>query len=323
MASVLAKYVKILMFPVNLCNSYPPPFFLGEYNYRLALYLVVDAALFDALLWSVRQKNKDIAFAISFFLLNLLPVSGIVPISIFMADRYLYLDYEAIGPDNRTLYTSDGARMTFRPLAADHSGWVKLDVLPGDKFWPEKVDSELATAAENLPSNLTIKGSIYHIEYKGDSPSGISLTIPIPKDAESHHTLDLYAWNGQVWEWQPSRRILVKNVIEAKLDFLPQAVAVMQTQALDLGLSSNYSHNLILAGDTELIGLEINLQGLALDSQGRITGQPDQIPLEIQNADLALIPIIRNWNEAGSSNPVDNLLLDPELRKQHIKAIVD
>ncbi|HUU29872.1 MAG TPA: tetratricopeptide repeat protein [archaeon] len=91
MSSVLAKYVKILLLPINLSNSYPPPFFSGEYNYRLILYLAVDAAIFTALFWSVRQKKKDIAFGVSFFLLNLLPVSGIVPISIFMADRYLYL----------------------------------------------------------------------------------------------------------------------------------------------------------------------------------------------------------------------------------------
>ncbi|MBN2288098.1 MAG: hypothetical protein JXQ83_02120, partial [Candidatus Glassbacteria bacterium] len=90
-ASVLSKYVKLLLLPVNLCNSYPPPYFTGEYNYRLAIYLLVDLGIFTALAYALLKGRKAIAFAILFFLLNLLPVSGIFPISIFMADRYLYL----------------------------------------------------------------------------------------------------------------------------------------------------------------------------------------------------------------------------------------
>ncbi len=91
LATVLAKYIKILLLPVNLCNSYPPPYFFGEYNYKLAFYLLVDLGLFVALIYSLVKGRKEIAFGILFFLLNLLPVSGIFPISIFMADRYLYL----------------------------------------------------------------------------------------------------------------------------------------------------------------------------------------------------------------------------------------
>jgi len=91
LATVLAKYIKLLILPVNLCNSYPPPYFFGEYNYRLALYLLVDLGLLLALIHSLVRGKKEYAFGIIFFLLNLLPVSGIFPISIFMADRYLYL----------------------------------------------------------------------------------------------------------------------------------------------------------------------------------------------------------------------------------------
>ena len=89
--SVLAKYVKNLLLPVNLSHSYPPPFFSGEYNWRLAVYLTVDLLLAVMLILAVVKRKNAIAFGILFFLLNLLPVCGILPISIFMADRYLYL----------------------------------------------------------------------------------------------------------------------------------------------------------------------------------------------------------------------------------------
>ncbi|OGF96753.1 MAG: hypothetical protein A2Z86_07835 [Candidatus Glassbacteria bacterium GWA2_58_10] len=91
LSSVLAKYVLNLLLPVNLCNSYPPPFFSGSYNWHLAVFLGIDLLLAAALAFALRRKQKGLAFAILFFLLNLIPVSGIFPIAIFMADRYLYL----------------------------------------------------------------------------------------------------------------------------------------------------------------------------------------------------------------------------------------
>ncbi|MCE5273125.1 tetratricopeptide repeat protein [bacterium] len=91
LASVLAKYVRIVFLPVNLCNSYPPPFFSGRYDWRLAAYLALDTALFWGLWLSVRRGERMVSFGLAFFLLTLLPVSGLLPISIFMADRYLYL----------------------------------------------------------------------------------------------------------------------------------------------------------------------------------------------------------------------------------------
>ncbi|HLA39822.1 MAG TPA: tetratricopeptide repeat protein, partial [Candidatus Glassbacteria bacterium] len=91
MTAVLAKYVIHLLLPVNLCHSYPPPYFSGHYDWRLALYLGLDLALPAAAFIAWRRGNRGLVFAILFFLLNLLPVSGLVPIRIFMADRYVYL----------------------------------------------------------------------------------------------------------------------------------------------------------------------------------------------------------------------------------------
>ncbi|MFH1070372.1 MAG: tetratricopeptide repeat protein [Candidatus Glassbacteria bacterium] len=91
MAAVLAKYVISLLVPVNLCHSYPPPYFSGDYDWRLLAYLGLDLALAAVLVVFWRRRQRGLAFAVLFFLLNLLPVSGIVPIRIFRADRYLYL----------------------------------------------------------------------------------------------------------------------------------------------------------------------------------------------------------------------------------------
>ena len=89
-ASVLAKYVVNLAFPVNLCSLYPPPFFSGDYNWRLSVYILIDLVLIALLVISVIRKKRLAAIGLLFFLINLIPVSGIIPISIFMADRYLF-----------------------------------------------------------------------------------------------------------------------------------------------------------------------------------------------------------------------------------------
>ncbi|MBW7996773.1 MAG: tetratricopeptide repeat protein [Candidatus Glassbacteria bacterium] len=91
MASVLGRYVLNLLVPVNLCHSYPPPFFFGEYDWRFGLDLLIDISLVGLIYLFHRRGRSEVAFGLAFFLLNLLPVSGLVPIAIFMADRYLYI----------------------------------------------------------------------------------------------------------------------------------------------------------------------------------------------------------------------------------------
>ncbi len=91
MASVLGRYLLNMGIPVNLCHSYPPPFFFGDYDWRLLFYLLLDTSLVAGIWLAVRRGARLVAFSLLFFLLNLLPVSGLVPIAVFMADRYLFI----------------------------------------------------------------------------------------------------------------------------------------------------------------------------------------------------------------------------------------
>jgi protein O-mannosyl-transferase len=91
MASVLGRYLLNMAVPVNLCHSYPPPFFFGDYDWRLLIYLLLDISLLAGIWLAARRGARLVAFALLFFLLNLLPVSGLVPIAVFMADRYLFI----------------------------------------------------------------------------------------------------------------------------------------------------------------------------------------------------------------------------------------
>ncbi|MBN1220383.1 MAG: cellulase family glycosylhydrolase [Anaerolineae bacterium] len=266
----------------------------------------------------LKQNKIKSSWIISTIVLGAAMVIVLFLPPISLADRLFYGDYESIDAGNYILYTDDGAELAFIPVMGQ-SARVKLDVLPGDEFQSAAVSDNLATAIEKLPANLATKGPVYRISYSGNLLPAVGLTLPNPA-TENNHTLDLYAFNGDGWEWQPSRRILAKNIIQAELDFLPEAVAIMQTHAVELGISTDYvgnDHNGILPNVDKTMAIEINLPVFRLASDGRITGDTEKIPLEIQDADWAVIPTIRNAAE------VDNLLVDPALRGQHLKALVD
>ncbi len=260
-------------------------------------------------------------FLLVFLIIPVVVVLYLPPIS--LADRFFYLDYQPIDLDNRTLYTDDGAQITFILTDARDSARVKLDTLPGNVFLQATTNSDLSTAANNLAPNLTMKSPLYHIEYRGAPPKAVILTLPIPTTEKPNYTLDLYAWNGETWEWQPSRQVSVKDVITAELNFLPGAVAVMQTHALEPIVSTDYILDTPLSPEIKNAVTEIT--GLVLDANGQITGELGNTPPQIENANLAVIPTIRNWDDGHPiyTNPVDTLLVEPEHRERHIKAIVD
>ena len=240
-----------------------------------------------------------------------------------LANRFLYSDYEIIGPGNQVLYANNGAQLTFMP-SPDRFIWVKLDVVPGDGFKPDILDKDLSAAAQNLPSFLATKGPVYRINCVGSVPGAVALTLPIPPTVQPDNTLDLYTWDGAAWDWQPARRVLAKNIIEADLDFMPKAVAIMQTYPLNLGVSTT-NDDAIVPDELENITVTVNLTGFRVEQDGRITGNLDQILPARRNDNVVVMPTLRNWDETGMDDAglAESLLVEPPLRQQHLKAIVE
>ena len=120
-----------------------------------------------------------------------------------------------------------------------------------------------------------------------------------------------------------SVQISAPNIIGAESDALPHMVAVMQPQALKPNISTNAIVDPNLSPEIKNIITEIT--GLVLDANGHLVGDSAGITSALQNTDLAVIPTLRNWAECHPtySNPIDALLIDPELRERHNKAIVE
>ncbi len=222
--------------------------------------------------------------------------------------------FQSVGPAGRTLQAADGAQITFLPAAVIGSAWLKLDVVPNSQPLPESNDNGLRAAASDIPPNLSLKSAFYYLQHQGDLPTRLQLVVPIPNSGPSPHLLDLYAWNGQSWEWLPHHKNLSQNVIEAELDFLPRSVAVMQADSIDPLVSIDYLPQATLPAKISP-RLELNLPGLVINSNGQLTGNLDNLP----QTEAAIIPTLHNRDAAA----INQLLARANSRQQHIEAIVD
>ena len=90
MSRVIAKYIVLLIFPLNLSLNDTIPFSISILDFRVILSLAVISAV---LLFGLRQfsGNKMIFFSIMWFFATLLPFYNVIPISSLFAERYLYL----------------------------------------------------------------------------------------------------------------------------------------------------------------------------------------------------------------------------------------
>jgi len=88
MLPVFARYLGKIFWPVNLGPIYKPPIKLAP-DGEVLLSMVLFGAIVSAALLLLHRR-RIAGFALTLFLLGLLPVSHIFPIATLMQDRYLY-----------------------------------------------------------------------------------------------------------------------------------------------------------------------------------------------------------------------------------------
>ena len=269
-------------------------------------------------------KGKWISRFINFGLIPLLLLAALFLPPISIKDRILESGYTTISQDNWWLENPDGTRLEIPPAELSGSVKVKLTVVPRLDFLQGTAGKELVQAAEAIPDNLEMKSPLYQFALRGQMPPQAILTVPIPNDAEPYHTLDLYTWTGEEWQWLPGHVMAEDDVIVARLSFVPSSVAIMQTKPAPPIVSTELS-----SGDTVLpeageVLAGLNPHGLCLGDGGQIEGDFESLRLAGEMASCAVLPTLRNWSEDGGirGDLVNNMLQSAELRDKHIAAIV-
>lgn len=92
---LLLNYFKLTLFPASLSadHAFYPIDTLSSPMFLTSLVIII---VLLSILFKVLKKEKNISFGASFFILTLLPVSNIMPVSNPFAERYLYLPMTGI-----------------------------------------------------------------------------------------------------------------------------------------------------------------------------------------------------------------------------------
>jgi hypothetical protein len=243
------------------------------------------------------------------------------------AERILSYGYTDIPTEEGGLVTAeDGAQLLVLPEGIQGKTKIKFSAVSRSSFLQGAAGGELLTAAENIPLWLIMKSPYYQIEFWGRKlPTKVIVRIPIPPDAEPTRTLDLYLWNGAAWVWAPHFIPPGDNIIEAELDYLPQSVVVMQTKPLQPSVSADLPQAAGVPEQARDTVGEINPQGLYLDAEGAIRGDPGALLGTDPAAAYLVVPTLRNWEDNGGirSDLVDNMLADGSIRRAHVGRIVE
>ena len=241
-------------------------------------------------------------------------------------DRILDAGYKAIDRDEGgSVLDPDGMQVTLSPAGLQENVKVKEESVPMASFMDGSAGKDLAAAASALPSNLRPKSPVYTIAVKGETPTDVTLTVPIPNNAEPYELLSLYNWTGERWEFVPSQVIVEDDVMEAHLDHTPRAVAVLQDAGQAAQVSAELPDYVSLPEEGSQALAELNPLGYTLGGDNSVEGTLPTLPALAGGESYRIVPTLRNWTADGvvRNDWSDNMLAIPESQDAHLAAIVD
>ena len=178
--------------------------------------------------------ETTVAGMVIYGLLVVLILAGLFLPPISLGERILSYEYVTIPPqEGKAITLEDGTQLTILPEGIQGKTKIKFSIVPRSSFLEGSAGKDLLLGAENIPPWLVMKSPYYRIQFRGqEPPTRVVVRFPIPGDADPLHTLDLYTWDGEAWEWLPHVIPPGDDFIESSLDHLPQSVVVMQTKPL-------------------------------------------------------------------------------------------
>ncbi|MCJ7618989.1 MAG: glycosyl hydrolase family 18 protein, partial [Anaerolineae bacterium] len=174
-----------------------------------------------------------------------------------------------------------------------------------------------------------MKSPLYAFSVRGETPEQATLTIPIPNDSEPLSTIDLYAWTGREWQWIPKTVFLEDDLLETNLSSIPPMVAVFQTSPLVPSVSASLKAGETLPLEARDVLVEIEAESLPVQSDGidgndTVVAASGLLEQPGEGTSYMVLPSLSNEVEGiVRSDLVNNILVNDELRKNHVSEIVN
>ena len=262
-----------------------------------------------------QSQKRSLAPALLWGMIAVLIVVGLLSPPISLVKRLFHTDFARLDADGARVAHPDGIELSVDPALLDDPIYVQLGSVPRLLFTGDAIPEEWQPAARALPAHLVLKSPVFSIDFRGDANPPVLLDISIPNDAEPNYLLDLYAWDGDQWQWVPSQLDLATDKITVALDQAPQAIGVVQAGAPTptVGLLLEQDESL----HPEIGGLvtEIYPAGLFLGPGGLVIGQA--AALEGDGSHYQQFPTIL----AADAVMVQALLSDPAAQQSHLNAL--
>lgn len=155
---------------------------------------------------------------------------------------------------------------------------VNVQKVSQAEFLAGSMPAEWQAALAALPSNTSLRSSVYTIaSASGVLPEGWA-TITVPADALPYETLDLYGWNGGAWLFLPSQSDPIASQIASQNGPLPFAFALMQTQKPTLpAVGLELLPNQTISADWLPRLTDVSAAGLTLGENGQLNGEVAQL----------------------------------------------
>ena len=179
-------------------------------------------------------------------------------------------------------------------------------------------ETEGAAAFAAVPTSGVRTGNLFAINYEGAAPTG-SIALTIPADAGSLKTLDLYGWDGSAWHFMPSQIDAATQQIVATEGPLPQAVVMMQMDAVgSLSVGAELLPTQELPVDVLPQLTEVSAGTLTLVGAGELQGEVTAVPTGAYDQYLR----VTNTGAIVDQESLTALLNDTAAQDSHINALV-
>ena len=227
------------------------------------------------------------------------------------------------GPAGASLAIPAGAadRNTRVDLAVAMDGDAPLQasrlvaaVATGDTLGLKESSVEVR-AAQAAPADAVLHGPLYRLSLRGPEPDEAHLTLPLPEGLVATEATDVLAYDGDAWRHVPSEPAAGGGALVARLEGVPEAVAVAQRvpSRAYVAVSSPEA--------ADVLGAAIVYMGSAAIIDDYAVG--GVIPSATQVGDrLAILRASDLSNGILRTDLVGNMLATAENRATHVEALV-
>ena len=264
---------------------------------------------------------------VAFVMIPALLMASLLLPPIALPERLLSVGYTTITKAGGSVLDPDGTQLTVPPESVSGSVQVQFVSIPRSDFLAGT--SGDANIARAIPSSLEMKSPLYTFSVRGEMPKQVTISIPIPNDAEPLTTLDFYAWTGREWQWIPKVVYLEDDLLETNLSVIPQAVAVMQTMPLVPSVSAPLPAGQSLPVEARDILVEVEAESLPVQSDGidgssTVFAASGLLEQPGEGTSYIVLPTLRNEMDGTvRSDLVNNILVSEDLRSKHVDDIVN